>query len=158
MENNLEQTIKEILDRLGVSYEDVSLEESSVLDSPRYVIKSEEDTAILIGNRGETLHSIRYLLKKILEKKERNTNFIIDVGDYQEKKIQDIKNRAVILCERARFFKKDIEVPPMSAYERMVVHTALQDQKDVKTESFGFGKNRRVVIKFLGEENQEEIF
>jgi len=157
MENNIETIIREMLDKMGVSYEDVFFEESAVLDSPRYVIKS-EDAPILIGPRGEHFHSFRYLLKKIIEnnKEVETKNFIIDIGDYQEKKIQDIKNRAIILGERARFFKTKVEVEPMTAYERMIIHSSLQGQKNLKTESAGFGKGRHVVIMYVEEEGQED--
>jgi len=152
MNQEIENLIRQILDKTKISYSDIEYKESGAINSPRYIIRSEE-TSLLIGNKGETLRSIHYLLKKLLEKKypESNFNFIIDSGDYQEKKIQDIKNKAVILGERARFFKKDIEMPLMSSYERMIVHTVLENHRDITTESTGYGKNRRVVIKYLEE-------
>lgn len=152
MSYKIESTIKEILDKANVSYKEVENKRSDLVDSFRYIIKTDEP-AILIGNRGETLRALNYLLKKIIEKSEpeNKENFIVDVGDYHEKKIQEIRNKAVIFSERAKFFKKDIEMSPMSSYERMIVHTILEQHPGVKTESTGYGKNRRVVIKYLNE-------
>jgi spoIIIJ-associated protein len=52
------------------------------------------------------------------------------------------------MAERARSFQYDVELSPMSAYERLIVHTTLQNAPNVKTESLGEGRNRRVVIKY----------
>jgi spoIIIJ-associated protein len=53
-----------------------------------------------------------------------------------------------MMAERARSLQYDVELSPMSAYERLIVHTTLQDAPNVKTESQGEGRNRRVVIKY----------
>jgi len=83
-----------------------------------------------------------------LSEEEKDQNFFIDVGDYQNKRIQDIKNKAVVMGERARFFKKDIEMMPMTSYERMIVHSTFTDFPDIETESSGSGRERYVVIKY----------
>jgi spoIIIJ-associated protein len=56
-----------------------------------------------------------------------------------------------MMAERARYFKSNIEVDPMPAFERRIVHMFLEDAKDIKTESEGQGSNRRVVIKYINE-------
>ena len=56
-----------------------------------------------------------------------------------------------MMAERARYFKSNIEVDPMSAFERRVVHEFLAGETDLKTESTGYGPTRRVVIKYLGD-------
>ncbi|PIP86353.1 hypothetical protein COV42_02005 [Candidatus Campbellbacteria bacterium CG11_big_fil_rev_8_21_14_0_20_44_21] len=142
--------IKEFLKKLGVEFESVEKKDSHLNDTPRYVIITPE-AALLIGNKGETLLSLSHLLKKILsgdEEKEGRENYFIDIGDYQNNRIKDIKNKAVILGERARFFKKDVEMNPMTSYERMIVHSTFADFSDLKTESVGFGPSRRVIIRF----------
>jgi spoIIIJ-associated protein len=140
-------TIEEILEKMGVSVDSVEVGDSELEDSPRYVINSPE-AAVLIGNRGENLLSLSHVLKRILCKEDDDGKFFIDVGDYQNKRIKEVKNRAVIMGERARFFKKDIEMDPMSSYERMIVHSTFTDYPDLITESLGQGKERRVCIKY----------
>jgi predicted RNA-binding protein Jag len=55
-----------------------------------------------------------------------------------------------MMSERARYFKSNIEVDPMSAFERRVIHEFLSEATDLKTESIGTGSSRRVVIKYTG--------
>ena len=55
-----------------------------------------------------------------------------------------------MMSERARYFKSNMEVDPMSAFERRVVHEFLSESSDLKTESMGIGRDRRVVIKYVG--------
>jgi len=148
------QIIENFLNRLGVSIEGVEKKESDLEGCYRYVISTPE-AAILIGNKGETLGAISHILKKIIEKEteqeDENRKFFVDIGDYQNKRIQEIKNKAVILGERARFFKKDVELSPMGAYERMIVHSTFTNYPDLETQSQGLGYDRRVVIKYKGE-------
>mgnify|MGYP001606164275 FL=1 len=116
-----------------------------------------DDPHFLIGADGKTLLALNHLIKKIVEKQSATLNhkkisFIVDVNDYQEKKIQELKNRAQIMAERARFFKSNIECPPMNPYERMIIHSFFTDIPDIKTESTGKGMERRVVVKYVNQE------
>ena len=79
---------------------------------------------------------------------DHHTMFLIDVNEHRTKQIKDIQTKAIMMAERARSFQYDVELTPMSAYERLIVHTTLQDAPNVKTESQGEGRNRRVVIKY----------
>ena len=54
------------------------------------------------------------------------------------------------MAERARYFKANVEIDPMSAFDRRIVHEFLSDATDIKTESDGTGLNRRIIIKYLG--------
>jgi spoIIIJ-associated protein len=147
------KTIEDFLERLGIEVESVEKKDSDLVGCFRYTINTPE-AAILIGNKGETLGSLSHILKKIIEKgsdQNKDEKFFIDIGDYQNKRVQDIKNKAVILAERARFFKKDIEMSPMSPYERMIVHSTFSDYPDIETESKGAGHDRRIVILYKGE-------
>ena len=55
-----------------------------------------------------------------------------------------------MMAERAKYFKSNIEVEPMPANERRIIHMFLEKIPDIKTESEGYGPNRRVVIKYVG--------
>ena len=85
--------------------------------------------------------------KKIGE--EDSNNVFIDVNSYQKKRFDNLKTIAHMMAERARYFKSNIEIDPMPAYERRIVHMFLEGAKDLKTESEGTGPNRRVVIKYV---------
>lgn len=158
-----ETILKELLDAAGISYNGVTRSEAA-----GQVIFSIEasDTRDLIGQRGEAVQAIDHLLKKIIEESAeeptesgasnapgtgRETMFLVDVNGYRTKQIKDLQAKALMMAERARSFQYDVELSPMSAYERLIVHTTLQDAPHVKTESQGEGRSRRVVIKYSAE-------
>lgn len=113
------------------------------------------DSGFMIGREGETLRSINHLVQKIIEKdsdEEKKPGLFIDINGYQKKRFENLKNIAHMMAERARYFKSNIEIDPMPAYERRIIHMFLEGDKDIKTESEGFGPNRRVVIKYVNNE------
>ena len=150
----IKRIITDILDRMAVSYDKIDILESGMGGCPRFVIRSSE-SGLLIGQRGETLLALNHLIKRIVSKgtEEEGTNFFLDINDYQDRLIQEIKNKALILKERAKLFQRDVEMEPGSAYERMIVHSACADDPEINTESSGEGRSRRVVIKY---KNREE--
>ena len=75
----------------------------------------------------------------------------MDINDFQKKRVENVRAIAHMMSERARYFKANIEVDPMSAFERRIVHEFLSDATDLTTESIGFGPSRRVVIKYKGD-------
>jgi spoIIIJ-associated protein len=112
------------------------------------------DSRFLIGRDGETLRSLNHLIRKMIEKnatEEEATTLFIDVNGYQKKRFDSLKTTAHMMAERARYFKSNIEIDPMPAYERRIIHMFLENEKDVKTESEGQGPGRRVIIKYIGE-------
>jgi len=112
------------------------------------------DSRFLIGHEGEVLRSLNHIIKKIVEKNiegEEYQNLLIDINDYQKKHFDNLKATAHMLAERARYFKSNIEASPMSAFDRRILHTFLQPDTDIKTESIGDGKERRVVIKYISD-------
>lgn len=147
----IEKTIKEILALLNVPYELEVLEDQTI-GTTRFLIKTEEPE-ILIGRDGAHLAALSHLVKRIADKtgNEKNTpvSFMVDVNNYQGKLIEDLKSKATMLAERARYFKSDVEMSPMSPYERMIVHSIFTNVKDIKTESLGEGRGRRIVIKYI---------
>ena len=143
--------LSELLSRLQITVE--ALEEIDHPAHPIFLIKT-PDSAVLIGNRGESLQALNYLIRKMVEQALRGESmeqFLVDVNHYQTKKIEELRQKALMLAERARLFKHDVEMSPMSAYERMIVHATFANHPEVGTESQGEGKFRRVIIKYKGE-------
>lgn len=150
----IQKTIEDILDKLSVNAAFVGIKEINNGTIVKFAIKTDEPY-VLIGNDGSTLMSLNYLVKKIFECQSlkqnfKPMNFIVDINDYQEQRIEDIKNKARMMAERARFFKNNVELPAMNPYERMIVHSFFTDAADIETESTGVGPQRRVVIKYVG--------
>ena len=126
---------------------------------------------MLIGTKGAHLFALNHIVKKIVSSKtatkkataessagmasqdegKKERSFFIDVNGYQETAAENIKNLAKVMGDRARSFKTNVELEPMSSYDRMVIHSYLQESKDLKTESVGEGERRRIVIKYTGE-------
>jgi len=154
----VKKIIEEMLKIMNVPFDGVDINEGDEVSSTKFVIKT-NDSAILIGTKGAHLLAFNHVVKKMAGKgKEEDgeaIRFFVDVNNYQEKLEEELKNKAKIMCERARSFKVDIELEPMSSYERMIVHAALQNIPDIKTESKGEGRYRRVVIKYV--ESKESI-
>lgn len=140
--------LKEILDKLTIEGEIEYLE--SGID-PIFTIRTRE-AGLLIGEDGKHLIALSHLIKKMAENKLRQENlekvfFLIDVNDYQLKKVEELRNIARMSAQRAMFFKREMEMDPMSSYERRIVHSVLGEYPDIKTESAGEEPYRRVIIK-----------
>ena len=106
-----------------------------------------EDSALLIGRRGETLRALQLLVRTIVGRKlGTNLNFTVDVEGYDDRRRQSLSNLAERVASRVIKTGRSIELEPMSARERRIVHISLADQKGIQTESSGEGKDRRVVI------------
>ncbi|MDE2071366.1 MAG: hypothetical protein KGI70_01365 [Patescibacteria group bacterium] len=104
----------------------------------------------LIGAGGEALRALNLLARKLVELKhgEEAANFIVDINGYQEKKLEVLRQSARMLAQRARLFKHEVEMPPQSAYERLVVHELFAEDPEIATESRGEGKFRHIVLKY----------
>lgn len=159
MHETIETILSELLIALGLPKAKISRVEA--VGQVIFSIEAGEHARPLIGAHGDTVHAIDFLVKKIVEKKLSPANtsegspeenalpmFLVDVNDYRTKQIKDLETKALMMAERARSFQYDVELTPMSGYERLIIHTALQNAPNVKTESQGEGRNRRVVIKY----------
>lgn len=118
------------------------------------------DPHVYLGRDGEALMALNHLARRIVESKipkeaedtngKTNFSFLIDINGYQKKKIENLHAMAHMMAERARYFKSSMEIDPMPAFERRIIHEFLSDARDLKTESEGVGPSRRVVIKYIG--------
>ena len=147
-EKHIRETLETLLGHLGVVITDIVVETDPQTKSSRFVV-STPDSAILIGEHGARLLALNHVMKRIIERGEAPTEpFLIDVNDYQKKRIDDIRAKAHMLAERARYFKSSVEMDPMSSYERMIVHAQFGEANDIVTESTGQGRDRRVIIRY----------
>ena len=105
------------------------------------------DLGVLIGRRGEKLASLQHIVNLIVAKKEGEYHRIaVDVENYRgrrEEQLRDVADRA---AKRVLQTGKIIQLEPMPAIERRIVHMALVDNDKVRTQSVGVEPNRRIVI------------
>jgi spoIIIJ-associated protein len=105
------------------------------------------DLSTLIGRRGETLDGLQYLVRLLVAKELGHyLHVVLDVEGYKAHRAQTLKQLALRMAERAVATHKPAALEPMPANERRIVHLALRDNTQVRTESVGMGENRKVTI------------
>lgn len=108
---------------------------------------SGEDMNLLIGNRGQTLDALQYLTAQIVNK--RQTGYIrvkLDIESYREKRLETLENIGKQMADKVRKTNRPMVLEPMNAYERRVIHSAIQVEEGVTTHSEGEEPYRHVVI------------
>jgi spoIIIJ-associated protein len=154
MRDIVETTLKTLLTALGLPFDAIEVTES--LGSTLFTIRTSE-SGKLIGTNGETLTALNHIVKKMLESKiSRDEHFSIDVNGYQQKRVKALEDQARLVAERARTFRYDVELPPMSSYERMVIHSTLKEMSDIETASFGEGTMRHIVVRYKDPTKQKD--
>ena len=121
------------------------------VEKNRYKVILEGDKlGALIGRRGETLDAIQQLTSYAVNRSgDRNRARIqVDAENYREKREQSLARLADKVAAKVVKYRKNMTLEPMNAYERHVIHTALQDTKDISTFSIGTEPNRRVVVAY----------
>ena len=107
------------------------------------------DIGTIIGKRGETLDSIQYLLSQMINKgksKQDSKRVFVDCSGYREKREGTLKVLAHRMADKAVRERKISKLEPMNAYERRIIHLALEGRNDVKTESQNKAPNRFITI------------
>ena len=142
----LKQLVQNLLAPLGVAIDGVTV--SGTHRTVVAIATPESDK--LIGPSGETLRAINTIAKRLVEAKygAEKATFIIDINGYQESKLEGVRSNARMLAQRARLFKHDVELEPMSPYERLVIHELFAEDPEIETASAGEGKFRHIVLKY----------
>ena len=152
LENDLKNLIEEFLTKSGFHFD--SLDILLDINSGSYNVSlRSNDSRHIIGRDGECLQNINFLIRRIVEKKHGDVapRVSIDINGFQKEKNDRIKMVAHMMAERARFFKSRIELDPMNAYERRIVHEYVSNHPDLVSESAGSGRMRHVVISWKKE-------
>ena len=106
-----------------------------------------KDASIIIGRRGQVLNALQYLCQLVSNQKQKHyLSIILDVENYREKRKKTLMKLAEQLSNQVISTKKSVELEPMPAFERKIIHSYLAEKKAVKTESVGEGSNRYLVI------------
>lgn len=106
-----------------------------------------EDTGYLIGYRGEVLNSIQTIVTNVASKTTKEkVKVLVNIGKYREKREKDLQNLAQKIAGTVIKTRKEIVLEPMTAYERKIIHTKLQENDKVKTHSIGEEPYRKIVV------------
>ena len=106
-----------------------------------------EKISHLIGYRGENINAMQVIISAIANKKSSSkVNVFVDVAGYKEKRIKTLEELAEKISKTVIRTGKSITLEPMTAYERKIIHTKLQQNNKVKTFSKGEEPHRRLVI------------
>ena len=110
------------------------------------VVDGNESTK-LIGYRGEALNSLQIILSTIANKnKDAGIKVILDIGNYKDTRKATLEELAGKLERTVMKSGKSVTLEPMTAYERKIIHTKLQNSEFVRTYSIGEDDRRRIVI------------
>ncbi len=110
-----------------------------------------EHLGSLIGRRGETLDALQHLVNLAVNRKgEGKTRIMIDAENYRTKRCESLEKFAQRAAASVLKYKRNKALEPMNAYERHIVHVALQDMENISTSSVGNEPNRRVIINYTG--------
>ena len=144
------QAIRKFLSGLLEQMENTAEIHVYLLEKGRYkVILEGKNLGALIGRRGETLDAIQQLTSYAVNRSgSGRVRVQLDAENYREKREQSLQHLARKVAAKVTKYRRSVTLEPMNAYERHVIHTALQDVPCVTTYSTGTEPNRRVIVAY----------
>lgn len=142
--NNVESFLKDLFQVMKLEEVEKRIE---IKDSKIYVTMNGKDLNAFIGYRGESLNAFQTILSTVANRdlKER-CKVLVDVEGYRGKREKTLEELADKVAKTVMRTRRAVTLEPMSAYERKIIHTKLQNHKHVKTYSVGEEPHRKVVI------------
>jgi spoIIIJ-associated protein len=137
--------VERTLDALGVGGH-VAVTEGE--EEIRVRVEGEEDAALLIGKHGATLDALQHVAARVAfrGREADRKPLVIDAAGYRERRQGALERAAERAADEALSFDRPVELDPMSAFERRIVHHYLKDRGDVETHSEGEEPDRRLVV------------
>jgi spoIIIJ-associated protein len=116
-------------------------------ESPLTLNISGDDLGALIGRHGQALASLQYILRMIVAEKQKSWIPInIDVAGYKQRRYESLQKLALRLADQVKSSRRPINLEPMPADERRIIHIALSEHPEVTTQSTGEGEQRKVIV------------
>ena len=145
-EERIEQFLKGLLEHMDVD----AAPEISITEEGNYkVVLQGQGLGAIIGRRGETLDAIQQLTNyTVNHNQSKRVRIHIDAENYRAKREESLQRLAVKVAGKVVKYRKNVTLEAMNAYERHVIHTALQDYRGVTTYSTGTEPNRRTVVAY----------
>ncbi len=137
------QSLADILNRTV----DGSVVTSEVRDKGLILTIESTDSALLIGKHGQTIDAFQYIIQKIVNKKyPEYLPVIVDIENYRDRRKTSLTQLALRLAEKVKRSGKPATIRPMNAYDRRIVHIALQPVREVTSKSRGPGLFKKMII------------
>ncbi len=139
------ETLTQMLHHLG--FTDAAVQEVD-LDGQLILDVQTADPGRLIGRQGSTLGDLQYLLNRMIHRGDETApRIVLDVGGYRRQAREQLIQRAVEGAERVRRSGDMIELEPMNAYDRRIVHQALKEDPDIETHSVEVeGSDKKAIL------------
>ena len=139
------QFLDDMFTQMGLT---VVIEKMMTKDKITFQVHGEE-LGILIGKHGQTLDAIQYLTNLVAHKDvSGHCHIMVDVENYRSRREETLVNLAKRLASKVKRNRQKVSLEPMNAFERKIIHTALQGDKNVITNSEGDEPFRHVVISY----------
>ena len=136
--------IKNVLEKMSVSVEDF---ETTTEGEEIFINIKSSEKGFIIGRRGENLDALQYLTTLAVNRNSgEHVKIALDIGGYRDERVKTLENLALRLAAKAKKTRRNVSLEPMNAYERKVIHSALQNDKSITTYSVGEEPNRKIVI------------
>jgi|GEM_PF-1188228 len=164
----IRKMIEDIIQSGGFTINDIEERIDDVTECTVFNVRT-ADARHLIGRNGDVARALNHLVQKSIEqsryvglseeareeKREeyKDQRYSIDIDDYFKKYMDRIKMQVDMLVNRARSFGSDVAMEPMEPYDRMIIHSMIKKLPDISSTSYGKGKDRHIVLKYTGEQN-----
>src|SRR5580692_2861478 len=139
------ETLEKILASLGfpATVEEHKLEEGVLLD-----VKADDDAGRLIGRQGQTLSDLQYITNRLLFQQDASSAKVtVDVGGYRAQAREALVKKAKEAAEKVRRWGDVVELEPLNAFDRRIVHNAIKDDPDIETHSVEVeGTDKKVIL------------
>ena len=141
--NNIEKFMEELIKELPENTKyDINVDKNGI-----FLQISNQNLGFLIGYRGETLYSLQNIMSAVASKGiDKRVRLILDIEGYKEKREKTLEDLAEKVAKTVIKTTKPVKLEPMQAYERKIIHSKLQENSKVKTESIGEEPYRRIVV------------
>lgn len=137
------QFLEDMFKQMGLT---VFIEKMTTPDKITFQVHGDE-LGILIGKHGQTLDAIQYLTNLVANKEVAgHCHVVVDVENYRSRREETLVNLAKRLASKVRRNRQKVSLEPMNAFERKIIHTALQGERNIVTDSEGVEPYRHVVI------------
>ena len=141
------QAIQRILTAVGAEVDVTLRSEHDELAGGPVIDINGPDSGLLIGRRGNTLHSLQFIVQSIVRQQfDEDVRVAVDVEQYRQRREDSLREMADRVADRVLQTGRSITLEPMAPADRRVIHLYLGEREGIRTESVGFGDSRKVQI------------